>query len=197
MTTGFIDQRLSLKAASGFVGGPQWSTSIQQIASGREVRNKQWMYPLQKYTASLHAFDDASRAELLGLFYACAGQWGAFRFRDPVDNAATAQTLTVVAGTTTPAQLVKSYVFGPSTFARPIHAPVNGTVAVSTGGTPIAGICDYGTGLFTPTDNWPDTAVVASFQFDVWVRFASDYVPFTAIRSDLLTADLDLLETRV
>lgn len=28
MTTGFIDQRLTLRAESGFVGGPQWSTNV-------------------------------------------------------------------------------------------------------------------------------------------------------------------------
>lgn len=197
MTTGFIDQRLSLKAASGFVGGPQWSTNVAQLASGREKRNQQWAYPLQKYTASLLAFDDSSRAELLGLFYACAGEWGAFRFRDPVDNTAVNQTMVVVAGTMTPAQLVKNYSFGSTVFARPIQAPVSGSVAVSTGGTPITGTCDYGTGLFTPDANWPATPVQASFRFDVWVRFSSDYVPFTAIRSDMLTADIELLEVRI
>lgn len=197
MTTGFIDQRLSLKAASGFAGGPQWSTDVAQLASGREKRNKQWAYPLQKYTASLNAFDDSSRAELLGLFYACAGQWGAFRFRDPVDNTATNQTMIVVAGTTTAAQLGKNYTFGPTTFARPIQAPVSGSATVFTGDTPITGTCDYSAGLFTPDDVWPDTPVQASFKFDVWVRFSSDYVPFTAIRSDMLTADIDLLEVRI
>lgn len=29
MTTGFIDQRMSVGVASGFIGGPEWSTSIQ------------------------------------------------------------------------------------------------------------------------------------------------------------------------
>lgn len=131
------------------------------------------------------------------MFYACAGQWGAFRFRDQVDYQATNETMTVTAGEKTPAQLVKSYSFGSTIFERMIQAPVSGTVSVFTGETPIAGTCDYGTGLFTPTDNWPDTPVQASFLFDVWVRFASDYVPFTAIRADMLTASVDLLEVLV
>jgi uncharacterized protein (TIGR02217 family) len=45
MTTGFIDKRLSLKVASGFVGGPQWSTNVVSLASGREKRNQEWLYP--------------------------------------------------------------------------------------------------------------------------------------------------------
>lgn len=197
MTTGFIDHRLSLKVASGFVGAPQWSTTVSPLANGREKRNQNWQYPLQKYTASIHAFSDAERAEMLGLFYAAAGQWGAFRFSDRVDYIAAAQTIVVPAGTKTPVQLVKNYTFGPTTFSRPIQAPVSGTVALVTGVTPIAGVCDYATGLFTPTSNWPGTPVQWSGQFDVWVRFASDYVPFTAVMSNLLTADIDLLEVRV
>lgn len=74
---------------------------------------------------------------------------------------------------------------------------MSGTVVLKTGDTVIAGTCDYATGLFTPTDNWPATPVQWWGQFDVWVRFSSDYVPFTAIRKDLLTADIDLLEVRV
>lgn len=194
---GFIDQRLSLRVASGFVGGPQWKTTVTPLASGREKRNRDWDYPLQKYTASLAAFMPADRAELLGLFYASAGQWGAFRFRDPVDNAASGEAMVTAAGTKTPAQLTKAYTFGPTTFLRPIQAPVSGTVTVSSGGSAIPGTCDYATGLFTPTDNWPGTTAQWSGKFDVWTRFASDYVPFTAVSKELLTADIDLLEVLI
>lgn len=61
MTTGFIDQRLTLRAESGFVGGPQWSTNVVSLASGREQRNKQWAYPLQKYTANISALSVTDR----------------------------------------------------------------------------------------------------------------------------------------
>lgn len=197
MTTGFIDQRLSLKVASGFVGGPQWNTTVVQLVSGREVRNQNWQYPLQKYTANTGAFTSDDLSELLGLFYACAGQWGAFRFSDRVDYIATDESFPVVNGTTTPAQLMKNYSFGSTTFQRPIQAPVDGTVVVKNGSTTIDGTYDATTGLFTPSANWPNSTAQWSGLFDVWVRFASDYMPFTAVRNDLLTADLDLLEVRV
>lgn len=197
MTTGFIDQRLSLKVASGFVGGPEWSTNVVPLASGRELRNQNWKYPRQKYTANVATLSAADRLELLSLFYACAGQFAAFRFRDSVDYTAVNQTLLVNAGTTDPVQLVKNYTFGPTTFSRPIQAPVDGSVVVSTGGTPISGTCDPQTGLFTPAAAWPATPVQWSGSFDVWVRFSSDYVPFTATMPDLLTAQIDLLEVWV
>ncbi len=196
VTTGFINTRLSLQVASGFVGGPEWSTSVIALASGREVRNKAWVYPRQKYTGNLAAFTESQRKELLALFYTCAGQWGAFRFSDRVDWKASSEQLLVVPGTKTPVQLVKNYTFGATVFSRPIRAPIASGLALFTGATPIAGTVDEQTGLFTPTNNWPVTPVTWSGSFDVWVRFASDYAAFTAIRPDLLIADIDLLEVR-
>jgi uncharacterized protein (TIGR02217 family) len=196
VTTGFINTRLSLQVASGFVGGPEWSTSVVALASGREVRNKLWAYPRQKYTANVGAFSEAQRKELLALFYTCAGQWGAFRFSDRVDCTAVGEGLAVVSGTKTPVQLVKNYTFGTTVFSRPIYAPISDGLTVFTGTTNIAGTVDEQTGLFTPANNWPSTPVQWSGRFDVWVRFSSDYSAFTATRPDLLTADIDLLEVR-
>lgn len=102
------------------MGAPQWSTRVSPLANGREKRNKEWQYPLQKYTANIAAFTEAARNEMLGLFYVCAGQWGAFRFSDRVDYLANGETITVTAGTKTPAQLVKTYTFGSTSFSRPI-----------------------------------------------------------------------------
>ena len=196
MTTGFIDQRMSVRVASGFIGGPEWSTNIQTLGNGRESRNRQWLYPKHHYTANVGAFTAADRDELRSMFYVCAGQWGAFRFRDLVDYRASGEFITVDVGTKTPAQLTKTYSFGGQAVSRKIQAPVAGTVTVfdNDGTTPIAGTCDYATGLFTPTNNWPHTTAQWSGQFDVWVRFMSDYGAFTAIRADLLTADIELLE---
>ena len=199
MTTGFIDQRMSVRVASGFIGGPEWSTNVQALASGRESRGKQWKYPKHHYTANVGAFTASDIQELRSIFYVCAGQWGAFRFRDPVDFVAVNELFPVVVGTRTPAQLVKTYTFGTQYASRKIQAPVSGSVAVvdSDGTTPIAGVCDFTTGLFTPSANWPHATASWSGQFDVWVRFMSDYGAFTAIRPELLTADIELLEVSV
>lgn len=199
MTTGFIDQRLSVGVASGFIGGPEWSTNIQSLASGRESRAKLWMYPKHHYTANVGAFDADDRNELRSLFYVCAGQWGAFRFQDPIDNTATLESIVVASGTKTPAQLTKTYSFGGQAVSRLIQAPVSATVTMfdEDGTTSIAGTCDYSTGLFTPTSNWPNSIAKWSGQFDVWVRFMSDYGSFTAVRPDLLTADIELMEVPI
>lgn len=198
MTTGFIDQRMSVGVASGFIGGPEWRTNILPLSSGRESRAKLWQYPKHHYTANVGAFTQDHRDELRALFYVCAGQWGAFRFRDLVDYAAVLETITTTVGAKTPAQLVKTYVFGGEGVSRLIQAPVSGTVTMfdSDGTTAIAGTCDYATGLFTPTNNWPHATAKWSGQFDVWVRFMDDHGAFTAVRQDMLTADIELLEVQ-
>lgn len=199
MSNGFINGRLSIGVESGFVGGPEWSTDIQTTSGGREKRNQLWKYPKHHYTASLSAFTPANIMELRSLFYACAGQWGAFRFRDVMDYTASNEPLVVVPGTQTPVQLIKTYAFGDASFSRKIQAPVSGQVTVygSDGVTPVAGTCDYTTGLFTPTSNWASAGASWSGQFDVWVRFSSDYGALTAVTTNVTTADIELLEVAV
>ena len=76
------------------------------------MRNKQWSYPKNHYTANVGAFTQADRDALLAMFYVVAGQWGAFRFRDLVDFNAINEVLAVADGTKTPVQLSKTYTFG-------------------------------------------------------------------------------------
>lgn len=199
MTTGFINKRLSLSVESGFVGGPEWSTDIKSTSGGREVRNRLWQYPKHHYTASLTVFTPANILELRSLFYACAGQWGVFRFRDMMDYVATSEILAVSFGSKTPVQLIKTYTFGDQSFSRQIQAPVSGAATVfdADGVTPIFGTMDYTTGLFTPADPWPHSTAFWSGQFDVWVRFASDYGSLTAVTLNAMTADIELLEVPV
>ncbi|WP_426269139.1 DUF2460 domain-containing protein [Dyella kyungheensis] len=199
MSNGFINKRLSLSVESGFVGGPEWSTDIQSTSGGREKRNQLWKFPKHHYTASLTVFTPANILELRSLFYACAGQWGAFRFRDVMDFTSVKETLAVAVGTQTPVQLIKTYAFGDQSFSRQIQAPVDGSVTIldADGLTPIAGTLDVMTGLFTPTANWPHSAAAWTGQFDVWVRFASDYGALTAVTLNAMTSDIELLEVLV
>lgn len=113
-----------------------------------------------------------------------------------MDYAASNEFIVTAQGTKTPAQLTKTYSFGGQGVSRLIQAPVSGTVKMfnADGVTPISGTCDYGTGLFTPANNWPGATAAWTGQFDVWVRFMNDYGAFTAVRQDLLTADIELLE---
>lgn len=195
----FIDVRLSKSVAFGFTGGPEWSTSIVEMDNGREVRNGQWMYPRHRYSAEYPNLLDGARREVLEAFHAARGRLHAFRFRDWNDYLAVDEPLLPEIGTTTPVQLIKTYQLGPATSTRLIQAPTSCVVRDSSGAQ-VFGSVDTTTGLFTPASAWADDTFTWSGEFDVWVRFDSDYNAFVignrSGQSLVGTADIELVEVR-
>lgn len=188
----FIDTRLDACVAYGFSGGPKWSTQVTPLDNGREVRNAQWLYPRHEYSAQFMNLDAGARDAVLEAFHVCRGQLNAFRFKDWNDYQANAQPLAPAVGTSAPVQLVKSYAFGASVSTRLIQAPL--TAVVKRGTTTVAGTLDTTTGLFTPSAQWVAGAHTWTGEFDVWVRFASDFNAFTIGSWQAHTADIALIE---
>lgn len=179
----FIDARLDDCVAEGFIGGPEWSTLVTPLDNGREVRNAQWLYPRHRYSAQYMNLQSDARDEILAAFHACRGQLHAFRFRDWNDYTATDQPLVNSGGVW---RLAKEYAFGAESSIRLIQAPSS---VVLTGG---AGTIDMETGIYSGDG----TGVTWSGEFDVWVRFESDYNAFTIGDWDAHTADVALVEVR-
>jgi uncharacterized protein (TIGR02217 family) len=193
----YIDARIDRRIAYGFQGGPEWLTQIVNMDNGREQRNAQWLYPRQRYTAHYLNFSAVDRTAILAVFYAARGRLHAFRFRDPLDNAATSEAIAPAVGTTTAVQLIKTYSFGGQAVTRLIQAPVAGSVVVYIGGaTPVAGTLDQTTGLFTPTAAWAAGTFTWTGSFDVWVRFDNDHNAFSIDELDAANADISLIEVR-
>lgn len=195
----FINKRLSKKVALGFTGGPMWDTTIVPNAGGFEARIANWSMPLYKYTADYSVLDPASQNEIAMCFNAARGQRDSFRFKDWGDYIAKGQALGTGDGTNTPRQLCKYYDFdGASAFGRNILLPVASTVVVTDNGSPFAVTVNDQTGMVAPaTGNWISGHVyLASFEFDVRVRFASDHYPFTLALKGLAQVSIDLVEAR-
>jgi uncharacterized protein (TIGR02217 family) len=190
----YINTRLDECVAYGFTGGPEWSTLIVPLDNGREQRNGQWLYPKHRYSAQYNNIPATDRADVLAAFHAARGQLHVFRFKDWNDFTATNEALSPSIGTTTPVQLVKTYSLGAQSTTRLIQAPVSATVYRN--GSPVAGTLDTTTGLFTPDSNWIAGTHTWSGEFDVWVRFASDYNAFTIGNWNAHTADIELIEVR-
>jgi uncharacterized protein (TIGR02217 family) len=191
----FIDTRLSRKVSVGFSGGPSWNTRIVTMASGADRRNAEWALPHHRFTADYTLLDPAGQNEILIAFWAAMGQKDSFRFKDWNDFRATDQAMAIGDGTSTPRQLTKAYIFGPRTFTRNILLPIASTVVVTANGVPIAVTTNDTTGMITPSAPWPSGQVIkASFDFDVRVRFGSDFVAFA--RNDNVTGavSIDLVE---
>jgi len=179
----FIDVRLNECMAYGFAGGGQWETELVMMDNGREKRNARWMIPQQRYTAQFQNLQTAGRNEVRNAFMAARGRLHAFRLRDPADYLATAQPIINVGGVW---RLAKAYTLGSETAYRLIQRPISATLA---GG---AGTVDLQTGIVTARTGSPTW----SGEFDVWVRFDSDFNAFTIGDLDAHSADIELVEVR-
>ena len=179
----FIDTRLHECMAYGFSGGPVWNTEIVPMDNGREKRNGKWLLPLQRYTASFEDLPQDARDEVREAFYAARGRLHAFRLRDPEDHEAVAQPIVQIGGKW---WLARAYTFGTETAYRLVQRPTSATL---TGGTGTVNMQTGEVTAITGTPTWTG-------EFDVWVRFDSDYNAFTIGDLDAHSADIELVEVR-
>ena len=105
-------------------------------------------------------------------------------------------------GAETEFQLVKIYSSGGNDFSRKITKPVSGTVTVYIGSVeqfdPADYTIDLTTGIIT-FDSAPGSGevVTATFEFDIPVRFDTDYLPVSFSTYQARAADVPILEIRV
>lgn len=191
----YINKRLSDCVAYGFTGGPEWSTNIVLLDNGGELRNAQWKFPRHRYSAEYMNIPVAARDELLAAFHAAKGRLLAFRFKDWNDYTAEDQQLSVNVGTSDPVQLVKRYYLGGTFAERKVSAIVSATV-VDGSGNPVAGTLDAINGTFTPSADWVAGVYSWSGEFDVWVRFDSDFNAFVIGSWQAHTANIELVEVK-
>lgn len=195
----FINKRLNKCVSLGFAGGPMWDTTIVPNAGGYEARIANWSMPLYKFTADYSILNPVEQNEIAMAFNAARGQRDSFRFKDHADYEGHDEELGTGDGTNTPRQLKKYYDFdGVSAFARDIVLPVANTVVVTDNGSPFAVTVNDQTGMVAPASgNWISGHIYkASFEFDVRVRFASDFYPFTLALKKLAQVSIDLIEAR-
>ncbi|MGJ7497457.1 DUF2460 domain-containing protein [Variovorax sp. RT4R15] len=191
----FIDAQLNRRVNVGFRGGPSWNTLVKEMANGKNRRRQDWALPHHKYTADWTLLNPIDQNDVLAAFIACRGQLHSFRFKDWNDFRATSQTMAVGDGTSTARQLTKTYTFGSTSFVRTITLPIASTVVITANGTPIAVTTDPLTGLATPAAPWPSGQVIkSSFEFDVRVRFAADFIPFDRDTVISAAVSIDLVE---
>lgn len=182
----YINTRLDECVAYGFSGGPEWNTLIVPLANGREQRNGQWLYPKHRYSAQFMNINPEDRNTILAAFHAARGQLHVFRFKDWNDYTGTAQPFIQINGIW---RMAKRYTFGSEVSNRLIQAPVSGAISLSGGS--LANL-DFQTGIY----NGNASGITWTGQFDVWVRFASDYNAFTIGNWQKHTADIELVEVR-
>jgi hypothetical protein len=163
----------------GAKGGPEFSTDIVEMFSAKEQRNINWSQSRAKYSVSHGVKTPVQLDDLIAFFRVRQGRAIGFRFKDWTDYQALAQNLGTGNAVITQFQLVKKYT-SINTVTRTILKPVNNgslkiylnAVLQSSGFT-----MDYTTGIVTfATAPGAGVVVTADFEFDVPVRFDTDYL---------------------
>ncbi len=176
----------------GSTGGPRRRTEIARLGSGAEERNQLWADSLREYNAGYGVKSHDDLHAVLTFFEARAGQFRGFRFKDwpdhrscpPLQTPSPAdQTIGTGYASNASFQLTKLYVSGPQAWSRTIRKPIVGTVRVAVAGTEKTLGVDFNvdttTGIVTfIAGHVPGNGVLvtAGFEFDVPVRFNTDYL---------------------
>ncbi len=193
---GFHEIRFPASLSFGSAGGPERRTEVVTLANGHEERNTPWAHSRRRYDAGLgmRALDDLET--LIAFFEARRGRLHGFRWKDWTDFKSCPASGTVafddqVIGTgdgeTQDFQLIKTYISGQASYARPVAKPVQGTVQAGVNGTGLSAGTDY---TLDPTtgvlhlETAPDAGakITAGYEFDVPVRFDTDRIEISVER---------------
>jgi len=210
----FHDIRFPLPLSLGARGGPERRTEIVALVSGHEERNSPWAHSRRRYNAGtgLKTLDDLE--ELVAFFEARHGRLHAFRWRDGADwkscapsetPSETDQSLGTGDGAQDRFQIVKHYASGGQTYTREITKPVSGSLRIAVDGAAREEgthfVVDHGRGEVTFLAGHippPGAAVTAGFEFDVPVRFDTDYLEINLAAFEAgAVPDIPLIEVRL
>ncbi len=175
----FTEVRFPEDISYGSTGGPEFSTDVIVTHNGYEQRNINWSTARTKYNIAYGVKSDQQLLELIAFFRARYGKAIGFRFKDWSDYKAVKQEIGTGNGNNKIFQLVKSYVSGSNVYLRIISKPVYDTVKIYCDNiVQVDGYSlDRTTGKITFTIA-PSNGVLitADFEFDVPVRFNTDYL---------------------
>lgn len=206
----FHETRFPTDISFGSRGGPRRKTIIATSGSGFEARNAQWADSKRDYNAGygIKNIDDLHR--VIEFFEERNGMLHGFRWKDRADWKSCKPTEKVSFddqgigtgdGSTTTFQLKKIYGSTINPYTRDIKKPVLGTVRVGVNGVEQTSgwSVNTTTGIITfdsaPTNTHP---VTAGFEFDVPVRFGTDYLEIDYSNFDAGgIADIPIMEIRI
>ena len=187
---GFHEVRFPIAISRESKAGVQRQTDVVALRSGAEERNALWALGRRKYNAGYGTKTLADLQAVVQFFEARCGRFYGFRWRDYLDYTSappgvTPSCLDQSIGTGNASaktfQLCKLYGDSFDPFVRTIAKPVSGTVLVGLNGVQKTVGSEFTvdtiTGMVTFAAAPANGAVVtAGFQFDVPVRFDTDYL---------------------
>jgi uncharacterized protein (TIGR02217 family) len=190
-----LDAYLAPCPGYGWEGTPRFSTNIVLLANGDEFRNADWIEARHEFVAPFLNISREAYREIRRMFYVCRGMTHAFRFKDELDYQADDETFGAGDGSTVAFQLAKISEADGLTYTRYVYA-LRATPVITVNGTPTTA---FSVNLRTGEiefDVAPALAAVLRWtgEFDVWVRFATDTIPFTLDNPDATNGAVTVIE---
>ncbi len=178
----FHNIRLPSSLARYLQGGPVFNTLIATASSGYELRKLERQIPIYCYKASNCLLNKEEYEEIISFFNARRGKAYSFRLKDYFDYEVYNQVIGIGGGDNNSKkyQLIKQYIDPVNSFSRVISLPVKDTIKVIThSGDEIKINSNHDNGEITIEESIKEGEfLVASFQFDVKVRFNNDFLNF-------------------
>jgi uncharacterized protein (TIGR02217 family) len=192
-----LDAYLDRTPAYGWEGTPRWSTLITALQNGDEYRNAEWIEARHEFVAPFQNISKEAYRQIRRMHSACRGMLYAFRFRDQLDFEAENEQFGVGTGGVAEFQLNKVSEVDGVEYVRNVYAIALGTVpTITVNGTPTTAFTvNLRTGkvLF---DSPPalDAVLRWSGTFDIWVRFATDTIPFSLDNPNATNGQVSVIE---
>lgn len=193
----------------GWEGGPEFSTTIVQLRSGREQRNAAWAQPRHFYSLPFVNITQQQYAPIKQMHMNRRGRWGVFLYRDRLDDQAEDEIFAVAEPGQDTFQLGKWSIIDGVSYYRHVtalYAPDGGGAAVeadptiTVDGTQTSTFTvDHDRGLIVFNTPMSGGEILRwTGEFSVWVRFDNDRLPFSIDNRSggdyVVNGQVDLLE---
>lgn len=194
---GYLNVYFPVCEGYGWEGGPEFNTQITQLRSGREFRNENWQTARFRYTTNfLNISKDAAKG-IRDVFFAVRGMSRCFRYIDALDNEAIEEDFAIGDNNQTTFQLGKfTYLDGVEYF-RYVYA-TRGEIKIFIDNDEVDPgdyVIDEMRGLITfSTPPGINRVISWSGNFDIWVRFDNDYLPFSLDAPNATNTQINLIE---
>lgn len=191
---GYLDAYLEPCAGFGWQGGPEFKTRIVEMANGRERRNAEIANARHGFTAPFLNIPREDYAKIKQMHLVCKGRLHCFKFRDELDFEADNEVFGEGDGAETVFQLRKVSVIDGVSYIRETYVIRPGSV-ITVNGSPATHTVDLDRGLVTFAAAPGDGALLrGTWNFDVWVRFDQDNLPFSIDNRNAINGAVSLIE---
>jgi len=179
----FLNIRLPVNISYGASGGPVFSTTTAIAKNKTEIRTVNYQTPYRKYNVSLASCNAEQIEKIISFFNVCKGRAYGFRFRDWSDYTVKNSLTNITESGVNSIKLYRLYSIDQYTMERRVTKPINGTLIVKKNNVITRSyVADYDNGVLSFQETLPiGTVISTSFEFDVPVRFDTDFLPITII----------------